>query len=100
MLVLQVRLNGELKATCGADDLDAIVTWLRAKRAADSGKFEFLIECSGSRSIDAATSETIKWVSARVQLGDEITLQFVEATSAHTPIDRLTYPAYDAASDT
>ena len=100
MLVLQVRLDGELKASCGAEDLDNIVTWLRAARAAASGKFEFMIECSGSRAIDATTSESIKWVSARVQLGDEITLKFVEATSAHAPIDRLAYPAYDAASDT
>jgi hypothetical protein len=94
MLALEVRLNGELKATCGTDDIETLVGWLRASRkgASTFQDFDFRIECNGFRPVDAATREVLKWVSARVQLGDEISLRFVEATSADVPIDRQAIP--------
>src|SRR5688572_27422282 len=95
MLAFQIRLNGELKATCGADDIEGLVGLLKASRkgAVAPRDFEFRFECQGFRPIDATTRETLKWVSARVKLGDEISLRLVETDVSQEPIDRQTIPA-------
>ena len=98
MLALEIRLNGELKATCGAEGLDNIVAWIRAARKyGESDVYDYRIECTGSRLIDPETSEFIKWVSALIQLGDEVTLKFVEVPDASMPIERQDYPTPEIA---
>jgi len=79
MLSLEVRFNGELKATCRADGLDNVFAHVRAARKSkESGDYDIRIECSGSKAVDADTYEVIKWVSALIELGDEVSLRFVE----------------------
>jgi hypothetical protein len=91
MLALQVRLNGELKATCGANDLEHLVAYIRAQ--APSGQVlttenvEHLVQCFG---FPASGNEVQKWVAAKLQVGDEINLKLVETSSADNPIDRQT----------
>jgi hypothetical protein len=95
MLALEIRLNGELKATCGTDDIEGLVGLLRASRKGASAPkdFDFRFECQGFRPIDAATREALKWVSARVQLGDEVSMRLVETQVSQEPIDRQIIPA-------
>ncbi len=92
MLVLEIRLNGEHKATCGTEAMERLTTLLTAKRKGSGSPkdFELRIECLGREPIDEETYEVLKWVSARVQLGDEISFRFVEAASSQEPIDRQT----------
>jgi hypothetical protein len=95
MLVLEIRLNGELKATCGIEDADALAASLHGRRnnATAAKDFELYIECMGVRPVDADTREVLKWISARIRLGDEVALRFVEAAQAQQPIDRQVIPA-------
>ncbi len=95
MLALEIRLNGELQATCGAEDIESLIGLLRASRqgAIAPKDFDFHFECQGFRSIDASTREVLKWVSAQVQLGDEISLRLVESDAPQDPIDRQTIPS-------
>ena len=86
MLVVEVSLNGELKATCGGHDLRQLVARLAitTSRSRDSA---ISVECMGVRPVDPETDEVLKWVSARVQVGDEVTFRVVEAGGAQAPID-------------
>jgi hypothetical protein len=95
MLALQIRLNGELKAICGTGDIEGLVGLLKASRkgATAPKDFDFRFECQGFRPIDATTREVLKWISAQVQLGDEISLRLVETDVSQEPIDRQTIPA-------
>jgi hypothetical protein len=95
MLALEIRLNGELKATCGTDDIESLVGWLHASRkgAVAPRDFDFRFDCQGFRPIDTETREVLKWVSARVKLGDEISMRLVETQVSQEPIDRQTIPA-------
>jgi len=87
VLVVEVRVNGELKATCGAGDLRQLVA--RVALTFRPSRDDLLhVECMGVRSVDAATDEVLKWVGARVELGDEVSFRIVEADSAQAPIDR------------
>jgi hypothetical protein len=98
MLALEIRLNGDLKARCGAEGLDNIVAWMRAtRRFGESDVYDYRIECTGSRIVDPQTSEFMKWVSALIQLGDEVSLRFVEVPDANAPIDRQEYPSPETA---
>jgi hypothetical protein len=101
MLALEIRLNGDLKATCGIEDADALAASLHARRndAAAPKDFGLYIECMGVRPVDADTREVLKWVSARVRLGDEVTLRFVETSQVQEPIDRQVIPARGSPTD-
>ena len=90
MLALEIRINGELKATCGAEALDQLVAWISAKRSNSSPAqdFTFRIECLGFQRVDPDTKEVLKWVAAQVQRDDEVSIRFVDATKVHQPIDR------------
>ena len=101
MLALEIRLNGELKATCGVEDAEALVASLHGRRndAKAAADFGLYIECMGVRPVDADTREVLKWVSARIRLGDEVALRFVEASQAQEPIDRQVIPARGGSTD-
>jgi hypothetical protein len=104
MVVIEVRVNGELKATCGADDLRQLVARVSSTRAstpeAGEPSHSYLVECLGIRPNDISTDEVIKWVSARVQLGDDISFRLVEAATAQDPIDRQAIAVRDRSADT
>jgi hypothetical protein len=91
MIVIEVRLNGELKAICGTDDIRQLVGTVTAGRRqvpSEANSEGYVVECMGVRPNDAETDEVLKWVSARIQLGDEVSFRIVEADKAHKPIDR------------
>jgi len=95
MLALEIRINGELKATCGIEDAEWLAVSLMAKTNATTAPRDaaFAIQCVGSRTIDSETREVLKWLEARLKFGDEIALRFVEATHALEPMDRQEIPA-------
>jgi hypothetical protein len=103
MLAIEVRLNGELKATCGADDLRHLIAMLnilppgKSKSGGEEGLFR--VEVHGVRPSGLSTEEVLKWVSARVQLGDEIAFRLVEVAEAHEPIDRQVIAKRDRGLD-
>lgn len=96
MIVIEIRLNGELKATCGSDSVRQLAALVRVTNPSVSDNTaaeECVVECSGIRSHDADNDEVLKWVSARIRLGDEVSLRVVQSTKAHEPIDRQLIPA-------
>jgi hypothetical protein len=95
MLALEVRVNGELKAICGAGALEHLVAWFSAERggAVEPKDFEFILRCQGHLPISPDTNEVLKWVAARMKFGDEVSLRFVDAASVSRPIDRQQYPS-------
>lgn len=101
MFALEVRLNGELKATCGTEDIEFLGGALRTERT-DTGSAKdsrLLLECVGVRSVDANTREVLKWVAAQVRLGDEVSFRFVDAAQVNAPIDRQAIPAAGLSPD-
>jgi hypothetical protein len=101
MLALEIRLNGELKATCGTEDVEFLGGALRAKRSDASSPigFDLQVECMGLRPVDADTREVLKWVAARIRLGDEVAFRFVDAAHVSEPIDRQAIPARELSPD-
>ena len=95
MLAVEVRVNGELKGVCGAGELEHLMAWFSAERkgAHEAKDYEFILQCQGHVLVDPETNEALKWVHARMKFGDEVTLQFVDATAVHQPIDRQRYPS-------
>jgi len=83
VLAVEIRVNGELKAICGGADLRQLV----ARLAVHPRDNAFRVECLGVRSVDVDTDEVLKWVSARIQLGDDVSFRLVESDSARDPID-------------
>jgi hypothetical protein len=83
VLVVEISVNGEHKATCGAADLRQLV----ARLAVNPRDNALSVECMGVRSIDASTDEVLKWVSARIQVGDEVSFRVAQSDSAQVPID-------------
>ena len=90
MIAIEIRVNGKLVATCGADDarnISAMVS-ARADKTLDAGSFVYTLECMGVRPKSATTDEVLKWVGTRIALGDDISLKVVEAADVQEPIDR------------
>ena len=90
MLALEIRLNGELKATCGIEDAEALAASVHCRRenAEAPQDCKLHIECIGVRPVDADHREVLKWVAARIRLGDEVAFRFVEASEVKEPMDR------------
>lgn len=101
MLALEIRLNGELKATCGIEDADVLAASLHGKRneATEPKDFALYIECIGVRPFDADNREILKWIAARIRLGDEVAFRFVDVSHAQEPIDRQVIPAHGRPPD-
>ncbi|SRR6266480_975671 len=99
MIAIEIRINGKLEATCGADDLRQLMALVAARRprGAESG-YAFVVECMGVRPKSSDTDEVLKWLNTRIALGDEVSFKFVESAKAQAPIDRQDISA-DAPSD-
>jgi hypothetical protein len=87
VVVVEVSVNGELKATCGAEDLRQLVAMVAVTRGRSSGDLTYRVECTGVRPVDSSTDEVLKWLNAKIGLGDEVSFRLVEATTAQAPID-------------
>ena len=90
MLALEIRINGELKATCGTENAEWLTATIFAKRIVSMTPegSSLAIQCVGARTIDADTRELLKWLESKVRFGDEIAFRFVDATQVLEPIDR------------
>ena len=86
MLVVEIRVNGELIATCGAVGLRQLVAMVAVthQRFGDSS---IRVECTGIHSVDNSADEVLKCVNSRIQVGDEVSFRVVEAHSAQAPVD-------------
>ena len=99
MVLVEIRVNGELKATCGASDLRQLVAMIAVTRSGSTGDSSFRVECNGIRSVDATTDEVLKWVNASIQLGDDVSFRLVEGSDPQDPIDRQTITARSRGRD-
>ena len=63
MIALEIQVNGQLVATCGADAVRQLVAMVAARGLGD---------CVSS------DDELLNWVSGRIAVGDDVTLRFVE----------------------
>lgn len=97
MIAIEIRVNGKLEATCGADDLRQLMATLAARRSRGSNAgFTYVVECMGVRPRDSSTDEVLKWLSTRIAVGDEVSLKVVETAQAQAPIDRQEISAHAA----
>jgi len=81
MIAIEIQVNGQLVATCGADAVRQLVAMVAARGLADSIAFD--ARPSAKLGISQPSSdEILKWVSKRIAIGDEVTLRFVEGARA------------------
>lgn len=81
MIAIEIQVNGQLVATCGADAVRQLVALVAARGLAES-----VASYAGSSAAMGApqlgSDELLKWVSNRIAVGDEVTLRFVEGARA------------------
>ena len=80
MIAIEIQVNGQLVATCGADAVRQLVAMVAARGLADS--LSDLRPTAAMRMTQPGTDEILKWVSGRIAVGDEVTLRFVEGMRA------------------
>jgi len=89
MIAIEIRVNGELKATCGAEDVFHVAAMVSARRPKQTdSNYAYAVECMGVRPKNSSTEEVLKWLNTRIALGDEVSLRLVEVAKANEPIDR------------
>jgi len=81
MIAIEIQVNGQLVATCGADAVRQLVAMVAARGLAESISFEAVPTARIGIS-QPSSDEILKWVSKRIAIGDEVTLRFVEGTRA------------------
>lgn len=95
MVAIEIRVNGELKATCGADGMSQLLAMVAARQPKAKGAgYNYVIECMGVRPKNSSTDEVLKWLNTRIAFGDEISFKFVDAAQAQEPIDRQEISAH------
>jgi hypothetical protein len=85
MTAIEVRINGKLEATCGAEVLDQLVAMVAARQSKDTTVY--VVECMGVRPKSATTEEVLRWLNTRISVGDEVSFKFVETGNASAPFD-------------
>jgi hypothetical protein len=89
MTAIEIRVNGKLIATCGAEDMRAVAAMVTAGKPRDGDSpFAYFVECHGVRPKSAQTDEVLKWVKTAIELGDEVSLKIVHTAEVDRPIDR------------
>jgi hypothetical protein len=81
MIAVEIQVNGQLVATCGADAVRQLVATVAARGLADSASSDAR-SGAGARSPDRGIDELLNWVSSRIAVGDDVTLRFVEGAGA------------------
>ena len=92
MTAIEVRINGKLEATCGAEALHQLVAMVAARSSKEGSKVSYVVECMGVRPKNATTDEVLRWLNSRISMGDEVSFKFVEAASASAPFDSQDIP--------
>lgn len=93
MIAIEIRVNGVLKATCGADDLRSVGASITASgrlgaNSPTDDEPRYVVECVGWHRASDDVPEVLKWVGATISPDDEISFRFVETEKADSPIDR------------
>jgi hypothetical protein len=81
MIAVEIQVNGQPVATCGANAVRQLVAMVAARGLADfvsSGNGPV----AGARSPERGIDELLNWVSSRIAVGDDVTLRFVEGEAA------------------
>src|ERR1044071_5464256 len=81
MIAIEIQVNGQLVATCGADAVRQLVAMVAARGLADSMSFDSGVTARIGIS-QPSSDEILKWVSNRIAIGDEGTLRVLEGTRA------------------
>jgi hypothetical protein len=81
MIAIEIQVNGQLVATCGADAVRQLVAMVASRGLADSMSFDTGVTARIGIS-QPSSDEILKWVSNRIAIGDEVTLRFLEGTRA------------------
>lgn len=81
MIAVEIQVNGQIVATCGADAVRQLVAKVAARGLEDSTSFDAQA-AAGTRSLDRGVDELLNWVSSRIAVGDDVTLRFVEGEAA------------------
>jgi uncharacterized protein involved in propanediol utilization len=80
MIAVEIQVNGQVVATCGADAVRQLVAMVAARglaEAASSGA-----AAANTRLPERGIDELLKWVSARIAVGDDVMLRFVQGARA------------------
>jgi len=77
MIAVEIHVNGQPVATCGADAVRQLVALVAAR-----GLAETISSATGARSPERGIDELLKWVSGRIAGGDDVTLRFVDGAEA------------------
>lgn len=93
MIAIEIRLNGELKATCGLREFHQLTAMLHVS-STDSGEAGCEVECMGLRANDETTDEVLRWVKKRISFGDEVSFKVVETSESQEPFDSQVIPKY------
>jgi len=81
-MTVQIRVNGKLVATCGADALRQLVAMVAGRglpRALAEPGALYGAERPALHPADAGTDEVLKWVGTRIAVGDHVSIRFVES---------------------
>ena len=81
MIAVEIQVNGQPVATCGADAVRQLVALVAARGLADFASSK-AGAAAGARSPDRGIDELLNWVSGRIAVGDDVTLRFVEGARA------------------
>lgn len=81
MIAVEIQVNGQLVATCGADAVRQLVAMVAARGLAGSASSD-AGPAADTRSLDRGIDELLNWVSSRIAGGDDVTLRFVEGAAA------------------
>jgi hypothetical protein len=94
-MTVQIRVNGKLVATCGADALRQLVAMVAGRglpRALAEPEAAYGAERPDLHPAESGTDEVLKWVGTRIAVGDLVSLKFVESGRG-APADLQDSPA-------
>lgn len=81
MIAVEIQVNGQLVATCGADAVRQLVAMVAARGLADSVSPD-AGTAANARAPERGIDELLKWVSGRISIGDDVTLRFIKGAGA------------------
>ena len=91
MIAIEIRHNGELKATCGAETFQQLTAMLFVTQNGEKPP-DCEVECMGLCPRDEKTEEILRWVKKRINFGDEVSFKVVQVESAQEPFDSQVIP--------
>ena len=75
MIAVEIQVNGQVVATCGADAVRQLVAMVAARGFGE-------VPASSARLPERGIDELLKWVGSRIAVGDDVMLRFVQSAGA------------------